>query len=1101
MKRNYAKRHATQIKKRKLITAILFLIFYSAGYAQQTYTFTNCGATGSVGPTQTQITFAYTATNLSLTTSTGPNSGIQTFTVVQSGLHLIDVYGASGGTTTLPNANPGGLGSRMQGEFFLTAGSVLRILVGQKGENRGAGTGGGGSYVTVNNLPIIIAGGGGGSTNDQAGAHSVTVTSGTNDNPGGTTPGGTGGNGGAACNTGVNNAGGGGGYLTDGGTGTGVLGGFGNGGGGSSFLNGGIGGMNYIVAGYGQGGFGGGGGSTSNNYVGGGGGGGYSGGAGGQQTGNCNGLINRSGGGGGGSYNTGTNQLNIGGSNYGDGKVIIKELCSITLSVTGLNSSGAICAGNSVTLTTNAVSNYSWSTGATSSSIVVSPVSNAVYSLTGTSSASCNASSFITITVNTVVPTLTITNTASAGGICPTKSVNLLATGAITYTWTGGSPTVTNGVSFNPTATYTYVVAGTNGCGTSTAVTSVSIHPFPTVFPVASSSTLCSGSTLTLTAAGNATNYAWSGGNAPAGNGVGFVPPASIITYSVIGTSALSCTALATIPVTVYATPVIAPAATPALICIGGSSTLSAQGAISYTWASATQTVFTPNMVVTPTGTGVTTYTITKSNSSCSDTKTINVTTNSLPTIFALASPPIVCALQPATISIAGGQSYTWTAPGTPTYNFNGASVIVYPQTSSLYTVAASDGTCISVTTLSLSVDPNPTISITATSPSVCVGQSVTLTANGGNSYTWTTPSGTSSSNTIQVSPTTATAYTLTGDNSYSCTANTNQVILAFPSPVIGITVTKPVVCTGGLSTLTAAGANSYTWGPAANNAMTPAAIVTSTANVTGTVVYNVTGTFSDTGCPGTQTTMVTVYIPTFAVGGNTNTCEGGKVTLTGAGASSYTWNTGSGPLVTQVLTATVTAPSIYTISASATYSQATCSSTQTIAVGINANPTVIAVAQRTTICKGEFVEIHAGGAATYTWQNPGTGSTNGATLTVSPQNLTNNYTVTGIDANGCAGTGTTQVKVSGCPGFAELSGAKTVVSIYPNPNNGEFTIKHDGPIDLTLCNQLGQIVRTFTLSESNDYMVSVTDLAEGVYFVRGQNENSPVNFKLMVTR
>ena len=577
-----------------------------------------------------------------------------------------------------------------------------------------------------------------------------------------------------------------------------------------------------------------------------------------------------------------------------------------------------------------------------------------------------------------------------------------------------------------------------------------------------------------------------------------------MVTYSVIGTSALSCTALATIPVTVFPTPIIAPAASQTLICIGQSATLSAQGAINYTWTSATQTVFTPNFTVTPSAPGVTTYTVRKANSSCVDTKMISITTNSLPTVSAVALPSQVCALQPATLSIAGGQSYTWTAPGTPTYNFNGATPVVYPLASSLYTVAASDGTCITVTTLSLTVDPNPTISITASSPTACIGQSVTLTANGGNSYTWTTPSGTLSGSPIQVSPTSATSYTLTGDNSFSCAATANQVVLVYTSPAVGITVNMPVVCTGGTSTLTASGAGSYLWSTNANSATTPSAMVNPTAVLTGPVTYSVTGYDAVTGCPGTQTALVTVYIPTFAISGNTNTCQGGNVTLIGSGANSnsYFWNTGSGgPLQTQTLVTVVNAPAVFTLSASGTFSQVTCSSTQTIAVGINANPTITAAPVKTTVCVGESVEIHAGGAISYTWQNPGSGTTNGATLNISPPNLTNNYTVTGTDANGCVGTGTTQVKVSTCPGFSELTQAGTGVHVYPNPNNGVFTIQASRGVLLTVSNELGQTVKTIVLSESNKYAANITDLAEGIYFVTGQTNEVTFNQKIVVTK
>ena len=66
----------------------------------------------------------------------------------------------------------GGLGAKISGKFWLTHGTLLKVLVGQRGMTRSfwcndsvvaGGGGGGGSFVTyVNNTPLIIAGGGGG---------------------------------------------------------------------------------------------------------------------------------------------------------------------------------------------------------------------------------------------------------------------------------------------------------------------------------------------------------------------------------------------------------------------------------------------------------------------------------------------------------------------------------------------------------------------------------------------------------------------------------------------------------------------------------------------------------------------------------------------------------------------------------------------------------------------------------------------------------------------------------------------------------------------------------------------------------------------------
>ena len=177
----------------------------------------------------------------------------------------------------------------MRGEFNLTAGQVLTIVVGQAGGDNptyDGGTGGGGGTFVIsdnNDTPLVVAGGGSGQGGDTHAQNAFRATSGGNgysNELGGTN--GTGGQG---------NYGSGGGFE---GNGSGIS--FG-----SSYAFGLLGGDGNI-----KGGFGGGGGIPGGGNDRGGGGGGYSGGAG----------SNNERGGGGGSFNSGNNQYNKEG--YGD---------------------------------------------------------------------------------------------------------------------------------------------------------------------------------------------------------------------------------------------------------------------------------------------------------------------------------------------------------------------------------------------------------------------------------------------------------------------------------------------------------------------------------------------------------------------------------------------------------------------------------------------------------------------------------------------------------------------------------------------------------------------------------------------------------------
>ena len=106
------------------------------------------------------------------------SGGIYNWTVPESGTYSIEVWGAQGGAS-LNGSYAGGKGARMKGDFSLTKGTILKILVGQQGVAGQGGSGGGGTFITKSdNTALIVAGGGGGAHNN-AGGNGITTNSGT----------------------------------------------------------------------------------------------------------------------------------------------------------------------------------------------------------------------------------------------------------------------------------------------------------------------------------------------------------------------------------------------------------------------------------------------------------------------------------------------------------------------------------------------------------------------------------------------------------------------------------------------------------------------------------------------------------------------------------------------------------------------------------------------------------------------------------------------------------------------------------------------------------------------------------------------------------
>lgn len=596
------------------------------------------------------------------------------------GSYNIQMWGANGGNGL---NGTGGKGGYSQGTLTVASATTYYVYVGGKGSTASAattggwngggncngtystgydgGTGGGGTDIrtTINTTyanRIIVAGGGGGA-------------------PGYGTYTGNGGNGGGSAGlNGTSSRGqtyaGGGGTQTAGGTGaTGgipaysMAGGLGIGGDYVGTLGGTAGGGGYYGGGSGHWGGAGGGGSA---YIGG-------------VTGGITAEVSQPG------FVTNPDPS-------GNGLVVITSLCNVNISSTA----SSVCSGNTVTLTTSAVSNYTWSTGNTTSpTIAVTPTSTTTYSVSGVGSnpAGCTGSAVITITV---ANTPTVTIAASSSTICPGAAVTLTASGASTYTWTGGSNNPV--VSFNPSATTNYTVAGTNACGTVTAGVNVTVGvPAVTISPA--SAVVCAGSSVTLTASG-ATTYNWAPQGGQAATIV--VTPTGNAIYTVTGTNS-GCTSTATVQLTSVALPTVTAAASPTIVACGGTPVVlnaSSNTATIYNWLPAGGS--TATTTVTPSANTV--YTVNASNGFCSANATVAVNViASGPSVTATASRTLICASESVVLTASASvPTYTWSS------NANSAttmSVIVTPTVSSNYTVSVNDGTCTARATVSVTVN------------------------------------------------------------------------------------------------------------------------------------------------------------------------------------------------------------------------------------------------------------------------------------------------------------------------------------------------------------------------------------------------------------
>lgn len=303
---------------------------------------------------------------------------------------------------------------------------------------------------------------------------------------------------------------------------------------------------------------------------------------------------------------------------------------------------------------------------------------------------------------------------------------------------------------------------------------------------------ICRGSSTALTAKGGGT-YLWSTGQTTESI---TVSPQNTTNYRVTVTSALGCTAIAQISVTVQPLPTVQIQGN-RTICLNQSTTLTAVGGVSYVWSNG-QT--TPSVTVSPVNTMSFTVTATDANG-CLATATATIIVNALPTVQIQGTSPI-CVGQSTTLTASGGTAYLWSNGQTT------AAITVSPVASQTYTVTVTNqNTCSNTGSFNVVVNPLPVVNITGDNV-ICRGETTTLTATGGTSYVWTTGQTTAS---IQVSPTQTTLYRVTVTNSNGCSASNNIIVEVNPLPNVTITGNLNI-CAGENTTLTATGGPNYLW-------------------------------------------------------------------------------------------------------------------------------------------------------------------------------------------------------------------------------------------------------------------------------------------------
>jgi len=497
-----------------------------------------------------------------------------------------------------------------------------------------------------------------------------------------------------------------------------------------------------------------------------------------------------------------------------------------------------------------------------------------------------------------------VANYSTNPNLCLGEDVNFTdnSTGSPTsWSWDFGDLLGTSAIE-NPTynyaasGTYTVTLTTTNPYGSDTYAQTITVNALPGVVASASSTNICFGDTVFLSASG-ADSYSWDNG---LGSGLNIeVAPSSTITYEVTGTNVNGCINVDQVSITVNANPTVSLASTesPSSCNVSdGSITIGSGGIGNLEWigpVSGNASNVTLPFTAGGLDPGEYTFSFTDANGCDAQDILANVVDVNTPNepIISQGDTVSFCPGQSADLSSSYASGNTWST--------NETSQTISVSTIGSYSVYYSDlSGCISAETFIEVIESSPASIVTNGNVAICIGDDAVLTASGASNYTWDNGAGAGAS--VTVSPSANTTYVVTGIDANGCQAQ-GEVSLVINSLPVVTTAADFSICYGSTAGLSAIGASSYAWD---NNGGTGSSI---SVSPTMTTTYTVTGTDIN-GCADTSMITVTVSplpivsitpssLDTLCVSGAdpitlSGTPSGGI--FTGPGLSSNVFNPGS---------------------------------------------------------------------------------------------------------------------------------------------------------------------------------------------------------------
>jgi hypothetical protein len=469
--------------------------------------------------------------------------------------------------------------------------------------------------------------------------------------------------------------------------------------------------------------------------------------------------------------------------------------------------------------------------------------------------------------------------------------------------------------------------------------------------------------------------------------------------------------------------------------------------------------------------------------------------------------------------------------------SFVSGDVVTCVMTSNQSGVLGSPATSNTIT-ISVTAPSAPAVSIALTSGSnpTCAGASATFTAtptNGGSSpsYSWSVNGTAAGTNSATFTATTlangaVVACTMTSNSACatSTTASSNSIAMTVnPSvaPAVSIAQTAGTnpTASGSSVTFTATPTNggttpSYQWKVNGTNVGTNSATYTTTTLTNGAIVSCVMTSNAACAVPASATSnSITMSI----TGGTITYCSATTTTANATTSFEYIRKVVCGSISK---TSNASVYSNFTTSATSVVRGATRSFTITVNNNYTTDQVLIWCDWNRD---GDFTDAGEnvytsvlGGAYSGSFVIPTTASLGAVRMRIRLTDTASgvNATPCGVSSYGEVEDYTLNVAAAGVmeentdsagEAIAQRSNESTVsldainLNVYPNPNNGSFTVKalHEGTY--YLMNEAGQLVKSFTVNADNNFTYQIENLTNGFYVLSGQNKEGISKQKIVV--